>query len=78
MRPSNNPNSFTDSPVQCNSDSGLQNYLYVLILGQLLHGLGGTTLYTVGVGLIDDSVSASSSPMYIGMKMCLTDEDISL
>ena len=51
----------------CSSESDLQHYLYVLILGQLLHGLGGTTLYTVGVALIDDSVSANSSPMYIGM-----------
>ena len=57
---------FSDIAAECNSDSDLQNYLYVLILGQLLHGLGGTTLYTVGVSLIDDSVSASSSPMYIG------------
>ncbi|XP_053383119.1 solute carrier organic anion transporter family member 4C1-like isoform X2 [Mercenaria mercenaria] len=56
-----------DSPVDCSSDSELQHYLYVLILGQLLHGLGGTTLYTVGVSLIDDSVPASSSPMYIGI-----------
>ena len=58
--------SFSDTTETCNSDSDLQHYLYVLILGQLLHGLGGTTLYTVGVSLIDDSVSANSSPMYIG------------
>lgn len=56
-----------ETSLDCNSDSDLQNYLYVLILGQLLHGLGGTTLYTVGVSLIDDSVPASSSPMYIGI-----------
>lgn len=56
----------TEGSSDCRSDSELQNYLYVLILGQLLHGLGGTTLYTVGVSLIDDSVPASSSPMYIG------------
>ncbi|KAL4217826.1 Solute carrier organic anion transporter [Mactra antiquata] len=53
--------------ANCEGESYLQNYLYVLILGQLLHGLGGTTLYTVGVSLIDDSVPASSSPMYIGI-----------
>ncbi|XP_060574876.1 solute carrier organic anion transporter family member 4C1-like [Ruditapes philippinarum] len=56
-----------DVTANCDGDSELQNYLYVLILGQLLHGLGGTTLYTVGVSLIDDSVPASSSPMYIGI-----------
>ena len=47
--------------------SGLQNYLGVLILGMILHGIGGSTLYTVGVGLIDDSVKATSSPLYLGI-----------
>ncbi|XP_052249531.1 solute carrier organic anion transporter family member 4C1-like [Dreissena polymorpha] len=50
-----------------NLHSSLQHYLYVLVLGQLLHGLGGATLYTVGLSLIDDSVPATSSPMYIGI-----------
>lgn len=44
----------------------LQSYLYVLILGQILHGFGGTTFHIIGVSLLDDSVPASSSPMYIG------------
>ncbi|KAL3892416.1 hypothetical protein ACJMK2_004626 [Sinanodonta woodiana] len=51
----------------CYRDSTLQAYLYVLILGQFLHGLGGTTLYTVGVSYIDDSVPAESSALYIGV-----------
>ncbi|KAK3598165.1 hypothetical protein CHS0354_008840 [Potamilus streckersoni] len=51
----------------CYRDSALQAYLYVLILGQFLHGLGGTTLYTVGVSYIDDSVPAESSALYIGV-----------
>lgn len=60
--------STEESRTSCGGeDSDLQHYLYVLILGQLLHGIGGTTLYTVGVSLIDDSVSASSSPLYIGI-----------
>ena len=46
--------------------SGLQKYLGVLMLSMVLHGIGGTTLYTVGVGLIDDSVPATSSPLYLG------------
>ncbi|XP_041360516.1 solute carrier organic anion transporter family member 4C1-like [Gigantopelta aegis] len=43
----------------------LSTYLYVFILGQMLHGVGGTTIYTVGVALIDDSVSEVSTPLYI-------------
>ncbi|KAL3892413.1 hypothetical protein ACJMK2_004623 [Sinanodonta woodiana] len=54
------------APEVCRED-GLQNYLYVLILGQCLHGLGGAILYTVGVGLIDDSVPSTSSPLYLGI-----------
>ncbi|XP_074656444.1 solute carrier organic anion transporter family member 4A1-like [Tubulanus polymorphus] len=50
-----------------NEDNSLQNFLFVLILGQLLHGLGGTTLYTVGVVYIDDNVHADSSPLYISI-----------
>ncbi|KAK3087766.1 hypothetical protein FSP39_010363 [Pinctada imbricata] len=56
--------------VQCaqtDDTSHLQNYLYVFLFGQILHGVGGTTLYIVGVALIDDSVPASSSPMYCGI-----------
>ncbi|XP_071143715.1 solute carrier organic anion transporter family member 4C1-like isoform X2 [Mytilus edulis] len=52
---------------QCTTNSDLQNYLYVFLLGQALHGVGGTTLYIVGVALLDDSVPASSSPMYVGV-----------
>lgn len=51
----------------CSADESLQHYLYVFLLGQALHGVGGTTLYIVGVSLMDDSVPASSSPLYIGI-----------
>ena len=47
--------------------SGLQSYLGVLMFSMVLHGIGGTTLYTVGVGLLDDSVPATSSPLYLGI-----------
>ncbi|XP_048780929.2 solute carrier organic anion transporter family member 4C1-like isoform X3 [Ostrea edulis] len=53
----------------CSSDSEnhLQRYLYVFLLGQTLHGIGGTTLYIVGVALIDDSVPSTASPLYVGI-----------
>ena len=59
---------FSDPSIvpECTTNSDLQNYLYVFLLGQALHGVGGTTLYIVGVALLDDSVPASSSPMYVG------------
>lgn len=47
-------------------ESGLQNYLFVLMLGMIFHGVGGATLYTVGVAYLDDSVDATRSPLYLG------------
>ncbi|KAM6229885.1 solute carrier organic anion transporter family member 4C1 [Porphyrio hochstetteri] len=47
--------------------SSLSNYLYVFILGQLLLGIGGTPLYTLGTAFIDDSVPRHKSSLYIGI-----------
>lgn len=65
---------FSDPNLEpeCSSNSQLQKYLYVFLLGQALHGVGGTTLYIVGVALLDDSVPASSSPMYVGKWLLVT------
>ncbi|XP_075788187.1 solute carrier organic anion transporter family member 4C1 isoform X2 [Pelodiscus sinensis] len=53
----------------CNTSkqSSLSNYLYVFILAQLLLGVGGTPLYTVGTAFIDDSVPKHKSSLYIGI-----------
>ncbi|NXK10929.1 SO4C1 protein, partial [Herpetotheres cachinnans] len=45
----------------------LPNYLYIFILGQLLLGVGGTPLYTLGTAFIDDSVPKHKSSLYIGV-----------
>ncbi|NXF90274.1 SO4C1 protein, partial [Eubucco bourcierii] len=47
--------------------SSLSNYMYVFILGQLLLGVGGTPLYTLGTAFIDDSVPKHKSSLYIGI-----------
>ncbi|XP_074992699.1 solute carrier organic anion transporter family member 4C1 [Calonectris borealis] len=47
--------------------SSLPKYLYVFILGQLLLGVGGTPLYTLGTAFIDDSVPKHKSSLYIGI-----------
>ncbi|XP_032621229.1 solute carrier organic anion transporter family member 4C1 [Chelonoidis abingdonii] len=53
----------------CNTskESSLSNYLYVFILAQLLLGIGGTPLYTLGTAFIDDSVPKHKSSLYIGI-----------
>ncbi|XP_063820143.1 solute carrier organic anion transporter family member 4C1-like [Pseudophryne corroboree] len=47
--------------------SHLSNYLYVFILGQLLMGVGGTPLYTLGIAFFDDNLPTHKSSLYIGI-----------
>ena len=46
--------------------SGLSSYRLVFMLGQFLHGMGATPLYTLGVTYLDENVKSSYSPVYIG------------
>ncbi|OCT62430.1 solute carrier organic anion transporter family member 4A1 [Xenopus laevis] len=45
----------------------LSNYRFVFMLGQFLHGIGATPLYTLGVTYLDENVKSSNSPVYIGI-----------
>ena len=45
----------------------LSSYQYVFIAAQILHGIGAVALITLGVNLMDESVSKSAAPMYIGI-----------
>ncbi|TSM04919.1 Solute carrier organic anion transporter family member 4A1 [Bagarius yarrelli] len=47
--------------------SGLSLYRYVFMLGQFLHGVGATPLYTLGVTYLDENVKSSFAPVYIGI-----------
>ncbi|MEE6458874.1 hypothetical protein FKM82_000452 [Ascaphus truei] len=62
--------SRTNSTVQnCTDNKGspLTKYLYVFVLAQLLMGVGGTPLYTLGTAYFDDSLPAHKSSLYIGI-----------
>ncbi|RUS70101.1 hypothetical protein EGW08_022140 [Elysia chlorotica] len=39
---------------------------FIFALSQLLHGVGGTALFTVGASLLDDSVEAQRTPLFLG------------
>lgn len=41
-------------------------YLWLFLLGQLLHGAGAAPLYTLGVTFIDENVSKKMSSVYLG------------
>ncbi|NXW09670.1 SO4C1 protein, partial [Fregetta grallaria] len=59
--------SSTNFTCSASTNSSLPNYLYVFVLGQLLLGVGGTPLYTLGTAFIDDSVPKHKSSLYIGI-----------
>ncbi|NWT97156.1 SO4C1 protein, partial [Urocynchramus pylzowi] len=58
---------FANATCSASTNSSLRKYLYVFILGQLLLGVGGTPLYTLGTAFIDDSVPKHKSSLYIGI-----------
>lgn len=53
-------------PCQDSASAGLSAYRYVFMLGQFLHGVGATPLYTLGVTYLDENVKSSYAPVYIG------------
>ncbi|XP_068103577.1 solute carrier organic anion transporter family member 4C1-like isoform X2 [Hyperolius riggenbachi] len=59
----------SSSVEQCTGKRGstLSNYLYVFVLGQMLMGVGGTPLYTLGTAFFDDSLPPHKSSLYIGI-----------
>uniref|UniRef100_A0A3B4ZC64 Solute carrier organic anion transporter family member n=1 Tax=Stegastes partitus TaxID=144197 RepID=A0A3B4ZC64_9TELE len=55
------------SPCQDEEGGGLSSYRFVLMLGQFLHGVGATPLYTLGVTYLDENVNSNYAPVYIGI-----------
>ncbi|XP_043971837.1 solute carrier organic anion transporter family member 4A1 [Gambusia affinis] len=55
------------SPCQNKEGGGLSSYRFVFMLGQFLHGIGATPLYTLGVTYLDENVSSSYGPVYMGI-----------
>lgn len=54
------------SPCQDKEGGGLSSYRFVFMLGQFLHGVGATPLYTLGVTYLDENVKTNYAPVYIG------------
>ncbi|KAF6089398.1 solute carrier organic anion transporter family member 4A1 [Phyllostomus discolor] len=46
---------------------GPSGYQLVFVLGQFLHGVGATPLYTLGVTYLDENVKSSYAPVYIAI-----------
>lgn len=54
------------SLCQDKEGGGLSSYRFVFMLGQFLHGVGATPLYTLGVTYLDENVKSNYAPVYIG------------
>ncbi|XP_069740213.1 solute carrier organic anion transporter family member 4A1 [Narcine bancroftii] len=59
-------NSDKDSPC-LEGSSSYSNYRFLFMLGQFLHGIGATPLYTLGVTYLDENVMSNHAPVYIGI-----------
>ncbi|KAE8635702.1 hypothetical protein XENTR_v10002710 [Xenopus tropicalis] len=57
----------SSSLQNCSAGSSQSYFLYVFVLGQLLMGVGGTPLYTLGTAYFDDSLPPHKSSLYIGI-----------
>ncbi|XP_061128593.1 solute carrier organic anion transporter family member 4A1 isoform X1 [Syngnathus typhle] len=55
------------SPCQYQEGGGLSSYRFVFMLGQFLHGVGATPLYTLGVTYLDENVKSNYGPVYTGI-----------
>ncbi|KAG0725993.1 Solute carrier organic anion transporter family member 4A1 [Chionoecetes opilio] len=78
--PSYSPNSTNASSIlyclrkgtrdnQCEVlvENWLSSYRHVFVLGQFLHGVGASPLYTLGVTFLDESVPVKMSSVYLGI-----------
>ncbi|XP_066558357.1 solute carrier organic anion transporter family member 4A1 isoform X1 [Amia ocellicauda] len=58
----------SDNQTPCkDASTSLSNYRYMFMLGQFLHGMGATPLYTLGVTYLDENVKSNYAPVYIGI-----------
>ncbi|KAK5976168.1 Solute carrier organic anion transporter family member [Trichostrongylus colubriformis] len=52
--------------------SYLNPYFLLFILGQTLHGVGSTPLFSIGTTFIDENVTQKASPVYLAVHAVLT------
>lgn len=47
------------------SETNLENYKWIFIIANILHGMGSSPFYTIGVAYLDDNTPAERSGLYI-------------
>ncbi|VDK71675.1 unnamed protein product [Litomosoides sigmodontis] len=54
------------------SASFLNPYFLMFLLGQTLHGIGATPLFSIGTAYLDENVSQKASPVYLAIHSVVT------
>lgn len=52
---------------QNEADMTLSSYMWVLVIANLLHGIGSSPLFTLGVAFIDESVARNQSGLFLAV-----------
>lgn len=60
------------SKYPANSASYLNPYFLMFLLGQTLHGIGATPLFSIGTAYLDENVSQKASPVYLAIHSVVT------
>uniref|UniRef100_A0A915PZT2 Solute carrier organic anion transporter family member n=1 Tax=Setaria digitata TaxID=48799 RepID=A0A915PZT2_9BILA len=55
-----------------NSATYLNPYFLMFLLGQTLHGIGATPLFSIGTAYLDENVSQKASPVYLAIHSVVT------
>ncbi|XP_033728387.1 solute carrier organic anion transporter family member 4A1-like isoform X2 [Pecten maximus] len=60
-------NGTSSSTCNIEKSSHLQNYLWLFMLGNALHGAGSTPMFTLGTTFIDENAKAKMTSLYLGI-----------
>ena len=60
----------TDPKCLIDGKASSAQYVVVLIFGQVLLGIGGSPIFTLGTTYIDNHVSKEKSSIYLGVLLC--------
>ncbi|XP_060065618.1 solute carrier organic anion transporter family member 4A1-like [Ylistrum balloti] len=60
-------NETTSGSCNVKKSSDLQNYLWIFMLGNALHGAGSTPMFTLGTAFIDENAQAKMTSLYLGI-----------
>ncbi|CAG9536730.1 unnamed protein product [Cercopithifilaria johnstoni] len=60
------------SKQHSSSASYLNPYFLMFLLGQTLHGIGATPLFSIGTAYLDENVSQKASPVYLAIHSVVT------